>query len=329
MIQDLSVKEVTDDAKQNLLKQLKEVCPEAAIHQVFRPLPEDDLPPPLHIIASNVKDANHNATNEELLLSFFDALSFNDNQLKEIEKATRSQSQSFQWKSQRRGRITSSRFHDVYTKVNSLKASKGQIKPKTLPLITSLLSPPNLDHVYAVQYGKKHECDARQAFASSEVSKHVSGKMCESGVVVPKGHPYLGASPDNVLSCKCCGKVTVEYKCPYLLKTKKMSVQEGHKFLDFLVNKEGKLQINQKHKYYTQVIGQMALLGCKKAYFVVWSEIGPLFVDTVHFNREYWERVLRNLVLFYKLHFTPALLGISQGDSHLTSNKPCHTEKEV
>ena len=236
----VSKRTVTDESKQNLLKELKEVSPEAGIHQSFRPLPQDDLPPPLDIIGMTVRETNPKATDKELLLSFFDSISFNDSQLAEIEKATRSQSQSFQWKSQRRGRITSSRFHEIYTKVNSLNVAKGAIKPKTTPLLADLLNPSRLDHIDAIKYGKEHEDDARQAFASIEVSKHVNGKLALSGLVVSKSHPFLGASPDNVLTCKCCGKMAVEYKCPYLLKKKELSVRDGHAFLDFLVDHEDK-----------------------------------------------------------------------------------------
>ena len=28
-------------------------------------------------------------------------------------------------------------------------------------------------------------------------------------------HPFLGASPDAYLSCKCCGKGLIEVKCSY------------------------------------------------------------------------------------------------------------------
>ena len=226
------------------------------------------------------------------------------------------------------GRITSSRFHEIYTKVNSLNVAKGAIKPKTTPLLADLLNPSRLDHIDAIKYGKEHEDDARQAFASIEVSKHVNGKLGLSGLVVSKSHPFLGASPDNVLTCKCCGKMAVEYKCPYLLKKKELSVRDGHAFLDFLVDHEDKLQINQKHRYYTQVTGQMALLGCSKAYFVVWSETGALFINTVNFNKEHWECVLRNLVLFYKLHYAPLLLGITQIYTCPSCEKPCLNENE-
>ena len=26
---------------------------------------------------------------------------------------------------------------------------------------------------------------------------------------------FLGASPDNIFSCNCCGETAMDYKCPY------------------------------------------------------------------------------------------------------------------
>ena len=59
-----------------------------------------------------------------LTKSFSDQLSFNDDQIRELEKITRSQSASNIWWNQRIGRITASKFGEVH---------KSQISTKNVP----------------------------------------------------------------------------------------------------------------------------------------------------------------------------------------------------
>ena len=47
------------------------------------------------------------------------------------------------------------------------------------------------------------------------IKKHKAFQLCDSGLVVRSDYPYLGASPDGVVSCACCGNGVVEVKCPY------------------------------------------------------------------------------------------------------------------
>ena len=37
----------------------------------------------------------------------------------------------------------------------------------------------------------------------------------ECGLFINPSYPTLGASPDGIISCDCCGIGTLEIKCPY------------------------------------------------------------------------------------------------------------------
>ena len=51
--------------------------------------------------------------------------------------------------------------------------------------------------------------------------------------VILKSHPYIGATPDNVFTCKCCKRrICVEYKCPYSIR--ELDVSESWNKTDFL-----------------------------------------------------------------------------------------------
>ena len=40
------------------------------------------------------------------------------------------------------------------------------------------------------------------------------GLNISSGFFISTGHPFLGASPDALTECKCCGSGVIEVKCP-------------------------------------------------------------------------------------------------------------------
>ena len=44
---------------------------------------------------------------------------------------------------------------------------------------------------------------------------HVNFTIAKSGLVLNPEWPHLGASPDDIVQCDCCGKGVVEIKCPY------------------------------------------------------------------------------------------------------------------
>lgn len=47
---------------------------------------------------------------------------------------------------------------------------------------------------------------------------HVAFSVKESGLVINPNFPHFGASPDALISCRCCGEVILEIKCLFILK---------------------------------------------------------------------------------------------------------------
>ena len=39
--------------------------------------------------------------------------------------------------------------------------------------------------------------------------------MTDSGLVIHPQYPYLGAPPDGLVNCSCCGSQVIEVKCPF------------------------------------------------------------------------------------------------------------------
>ena len=78
-----------------------------------------------------------------------------------MENATRGQANTNIWTEARKGTITASVHHDVYTKVNTIAKQRKHPSAKTTPLVAKLINrDDNLSHLPAVEWGKEHESQA-------------------------------------------------------------------------------------------------------------------------------------------------------------------------
>ena len=51
----------------------------------------------------------------------------------------------------------------------------------------------------------KHKDTALKEYVYKMKKKHVQFSTAESGLVLDTLYPFLGATPDGVVSCECCG----------------------------------------------------------------------------------------------------------------------------
>lgn len=80
--------------------------------------------------------------------------------------------------------------------------------------------------------------------------------------------PYIGASPDCILDCKC-GRGVLEVKCPFCHKTE-LPEEEDKNFC--MTKESSQWRLRQQHAYYYQVQLQMHICKVSYADFVVWTE---------------------------------------------------------
>ena len=71
---------------------------------------------------------------------------------------------------------------------------------------------------------------------------------------------------------------------------------------------DGLLHLPADHGYYTQILGEMAILGVEWCDFVVYSN-GMVVVDRILADADYWENLEEKLEHFYLYHVVPELLS--------------------
>ena len=126
-------------------------------------------------------------------------------------------------------------------------------------------SPPNAP---SLNYGREMEPKARHFYNKLMARDHETFSKELTGLHVSPQYPYLGASPDGVVSCSCHGECLLEIKCPYKYRTGLKNWQIDK---NFPIDSSG--EIETSHRYYTQVQGQMFILNKEYCDFFVWTPL--------------------------------------------------------
>lgn len=227
-------------------------------------------------------------------------ISVSEEKILKVEKATRHQSMNVTWFNQRSGRITASKFKAVCrtsVKKPSLSLIKGICYPRKV-LFTSK----------ATSYGLKHEAEAINTYFAEEKKKHKDMDILnKTGFFISKVHSEIGASPDALVQCICCGRGTVEVKCPYSLCF--MDLEEfAAKGTSCLLVENGKYKLNKNHMYFYQVQCQMFATETKYCDFVLWSKQN-LYIERILYDELFITENLSKALEFFKYVIKPELLG--------------------
>lgn len=211
-----------------------------------------------------------------------------------IEMFTRDQNKSSAWYTQRAGRITASTMKSVCA-TDPGNPAQSIIKRVCYPDSTKFKTA-------AIAWGCEHESSARIAYIHLMESNHKDFSYKESGLVVSLTHPFIGASPDGVVHCECCGHGVIEIKCPYCIK------DEDPGTASCLLN--GKL--SEKHAYFYQVQTQLFTSSAKYADFIIATFNGQqasIFVERILPNDQFIEECVQKSEHFFKVCILPELLA--------------------
>lgn len=164
---------------------------------------------------------------------------------------TEKQSNSPKWVQERKYRVTASSIKSFLsnpiTKCNELWTPKH-----------------DLSGVKSIAWGQEHENEAKLCF---EDLFGVSVSTC--GLFVSKEMPFLGASPDGLVS-----NALVEIKCPWILRDLKTTdldklTQQQRSSFCCTLDVQKNLWLKKSHAYYYQVQTQMFVTGIKQTFFVI------------------------------------------------------------
>ncbi|XP_014679849.1 PREDICTED: uncharacterized protein LOC106819776 [Priapulus caudatus] len=226
----------------------------------------------------------------------FRELSVRPEECENCENDTRGQSTSKQWFSFRAGRITASMVKAV-CRTPLQNPSKSLIKNICYPGSKKFYS-------LQTQWGCDHESDAKKQYIETARTNHKNFVWRDSGLVIHPSYPYMGATPDGIGACDCCGEFVIEIKCPYCERNSaKISTA-----IDCLETHDGTLRLKRSHSYYYQV--QCQLLMCNKKFcdFVVWTT-RDFFCERIVIDSKFCHEMVEKSKNFFKSAVLPELVG--------------------
>lgn len=224
---------------------------------------------------------------------------------KAVEKETKVQHNTKLWYKYRAGRVTASRMKAVCC-TNIANPSQSLIKCICYPEAFAFISK-------QTTYGCKHEKQAKERYCANIKKRHTKFEVHDSGLVLNPKWPYIGASPDGIISCECCGRGTLEIKCPYCHQGESIDTAATHDKAFCLKKIDGSLSLDKKHAYYYQV--QTQIFVCNVSYcdfcvctFTSEPESG-LYIERIYQDTSFWEECSSKAEHFFKICLLPELIG--------------------
>lgn len=207
--------------------------------------------------------------------NFLSHLKFNKLGREQLETSTRTQFQSEIWREQRKGRMTASVMHQIIKHI-----TEGNIIGEISSVVGNVMGYNNDFTAKATTHGLQGEPIVRKRYIANQRKVHKGLSVTLSGLWVFQEFPLLAASPDGIVRCECCPTARVlEIKCPY--KDRKLTIHEyaeqgtsttEAQHQTVVIVKDGALQINTNHPFYTQVQAQMLCTGLLSCDLVIGTE---------------------------------------------------------
>ncbi|XP_030832593.1 uncharacterized protein LOC594793 isoform X2 [Strongylocentrotus purpuratus] len=300
----------SDQSTTDLSSKLRSINPNCCFMQLYdgKPFPSKkklECPKTPQKLADEVKTSVEDP--ETAVENLLTAMKVDKSKIEAICRATADQRDSNMWFQQRKGRITSSNIHRVHTRVKTLKKDPSQ---SVKSLLSALLDNSGTIKTVAMKHGIALEPHAKIVYSKQMRKKHKVFTVKDTGLHVCKDKPFLAASPDLLISCKCHGKGLCEIKCPYLKEAPSPDNWPHLKYIN------GCTKLSSESTYFFQVQSQMGIVGAEFCDFFVYTPCG-FHLERVLFDSVLFAEMAANAEYFWRRHLCPVLLqGSLQNRDH-------------
>lgn len=210
------------------------------------------------------------------------------------------------WIKLRDGRMTSSNFYAIYTKVKSCKTDQNVSVKSLLASVMGYVKPnPNIK---SLKYGRETEPLAKKDYLKLISEKHSDVQYSECGIFIDLNYSFIATSPDLLVSCACCGSGLLEVKCCLIPKCEKCSGFCNCQLPNCLSFVDGKLLLKKTHAYYAQVQGQLYITGRSWCDLYIHTCNG-YFMQRLILDREYILEIFEHLYYFFKRFVVPEIMS--------------------
>ena len=122
---------------------------------------------------------------------FTDSIIYSDQQIQNIYEITKKQSDRQHWANHRKGRLTASKFKDIYTATKKLKNGDSVAYSDILALVMEYETPPQ---TWQMEHGINSEPHDKQIFKQFFKKTHQNPEVSNLRMTVFKSHPFISVS---------------------------------------------------------------------------------------------------------------------------------------
>ena len=224
-------------------------------------------------------------TQEDILLNAMKLNQISEHDYQKIEEITRGQNTNERWIEERGKRLQSSNFYRICTATERTDLDK---------LAESMVLGKSIKTNEAMRHGQKYE---REAIQHYEIDFNT--KVVKCGIFVSKTLPFIGASPDGIIS----DKIICEVKCPFSAREKEISPLT----VPYLKIKDNALTLSPTHPYYFQIQGQLYCSEREFCHLIIYTLTDIKYIK-IERDSEFIAKMLDKLKYFYEHHFKSVLL---------------------
>ena len=219
-------------------------------------------------------------------------------QIQNVEAETKEQSNSKQWFRFRIGRITASIAKSV--------CATNPDNP-SLSLLSGICYRKEFRSI-ATNWGIENENNAKSKYTSLMNIEHDNFNLYNSGLIISQKYPFIGASPDGIINCLCCGQGCLEIKYPYKFKDRLIEdiINDPAGYL--MADENNKPYLNPTHGYMYQVQTQLLVTGLSFCDFFVWTNKDSIKIR-IEPDLEIIETICKKLKKLFVKAILPELLG--------------------
>ena len=135
---------------------------------------------------------------------------------------------------------------------------------------------------------------------------HKSASITQSGLFIDHDHPFLGASPDGIVSCKCCGNGLLEIKCSFTHQNKTpYEVCEDNHYHVY-ADENNEMRLKTSSSWYIQIQAQLGVCKRKWCDFVLFTKKGHA-VDRIMFDNELYREIIQKSRKFFERYIMNSL----------------------
>ncbi|CAN7939353.1 unnamed protein product, partial [Ixodes hexagonus] len=245
-------------------------------------------------IVELAKEAGKDMSVEDIFKSLCEQHCHGD--IETVEHATRGQSSNKLWLEHRIGMVTASVAYSVFTRVKTIRTKMGPHDVRAL--LRRLMRTKNVI-TPDMQRGIRLEPEAKKCYRSKN-TQHTDLHLEDRGLCVLQCKPFIGASPDAVVTCACCPPRLLEVKCP---RTLKMFVQSE------VCCNAGTMRMKKTSKHFCQTQVQMGVIGITTTDIFVYVSDTENMTIRVAFSQEYFDDVVERATFFLSIMFCHTCLS--------------------